>query len=230
MPFLFLFMSLMFPATIMLFVVGFYVIKYPSKGLLNCVDLQELSKIEGSLYKSGLRDVIVVTNQIDVPHDNLRESVQSNFRNGVKYIFLVPESSYEQESQDGYFRFFKTMAINCGASQNLLIEKLPEDIIDTWDKYPWVFYRLQEKDNKNDEINTIAFRGNKINEGICETYFYIEPDVAKMFAKLLMSLSRLNKSNLLQEIDQLGKDNFIEPDKVVSNLIPFPSQDYKNKA
>jgi hypothetical protein len=147
--------------------------------------LEDMSALEKSI--NNLSDVIIVCHQIEEPKGELLNAVKENLSRGVRYTFLVSRDCYQLE-KNRYFQFFVTTA-------NILSETLatPIKVRDlvrikplrtNWNDSPYIFYKARKGD---DSLLTIVFRGDEMNQGICEVYNLIDPSVAPAIYNLLVS-------------------------------------------
>lgn len=133
------------------------------------IPIERLGIFERDL--SNLKQVIVVANRVEKPSSILEEAVKDNFKEGVKYLFLVSYSSADRELT-GYFLIFEALAkiALSESGKNVNIGKLVEikRLTYDWPDVPYIFYQYSPDDT--DELYTVAFRGNKKGEGIADFY------------------------------------------------------------
>lgn len=165
----------------------------------------------------GLESVIVVANTIERPEGNLMEAVEDNFREGVKYLFLISQSNAEDELRR-YYLIFKALAEKALAENNsglrliselVEIRKLPYD----WPDVPHIFY--QYRVNGSEEILTSAFRGNQKREGIADYYERLSESQS---TALILALMREAPSSFGPKMKVVGGTaSGFEPSAEVSN-------------
>ncbi|MEI7870063.1 MAG: hypothetical protein WCI11_19440 [Candidatus Methylumidiphilus sp.] len=156
----------------------------------------QLGLLEGALGmhvgQRVLSQVIVVSARIDAPDDKLRESVRENFRRGVQYLFIVPDSRW-QENKDHWFLTFKNIAqdvVNEGRSEGKGIKELIDiwSLPSDWDDVPYIFYRLSVNGSGKHEI--YAVRGNEKKVGIASQYTSVPKEYAETIALLAISAAQ----------------------------------------
>lgn len=142
------------------------------------ISVEDLGGIE--LRLQNLKRVLVVANKIERPEGSLARAVESNFKKGVDYLFLISRSKAATE-KTRYYKLFEAYASMSGADNSLLdIKALPFE----WDDYPIIFY--QTRDTKG-ILATIAFRGTELREGIAEYYQRVPAEYAHTIATTLLS-------------------------------------------
>lgn len=135
-----------------------------------------------------LKQVIVVANKVERPHSTLEEAVEDNFRQHVKYLFLVSNSHAEQELS-GYYLIFEALAKIAIRDENqqlnirdlVDIRRLPYD----WPDFPYIIYQYIPPGNET--RYTIAYRGNKRGEGIADYYERLHPRHSEAFIRALLA-------------------------------------------
>ncbi|MCH7575694.1 MAG: hypothetical protein IIA59_11285 [Candidatus Marinimicrobia bacterium] len=175
------------------------------------ISVNKIGIIERDLH--GLVQVVVVAQMIEKPSSQLEIAVQHNFERGIKYLFLVSESTAEQEVS-GYYLIFEALAKIAIARTGKVI-KLKE-LIDIkkiafdWTDAPYVFYQYIEEGSN--EKKTILFKGNQRGEGIADYYERIPSAQAMVIA-----------NSLLANAPQAIGSNLRIPDD--SDLLPLKASD-----
>ncbi len=160
-------------------VLGWLLLRDPRQLLQSFLTVQQLGLLEGGLR--NLERAIIVAHEIEDPKDSLREAVRENFARGVKYLFLVSPSRFEEEKKLGY-QIFAVLAERVIRDQNKA--SLVKDLVDIqplryeWDDTPYIFYELREDDRPSVK-RVVAVRGNQRKEGIAEGYTRLEPSYAR---------------------------------------------------
>lgn len=153
----------------------------------------QLGLLEGALGvnvgQRALSQVIVVAARIDEPDDKLRESVRENFRRGVQYLFIVPDSRWVTDQQKWY-RVFQIIAQEV-VEESPAAGKGIKDLIDIWplpsdwDDVPYIFYRLSMNGGEKHEV--FAVRGNEKKVGIASLYTTVPQEYAATIAHSTIS-------------------------------------------
>lgn len=158
--------------TVVVFVILAGVVSYTvfhRHKLSRFIPVEKLGSIERDF--SNLKQVIVVADRVEKPSSTLEKAVEHNITHGVKYLFLVSNSTAEQELT-GYFLIFEALAKialsksgkNVNIREFVEIKRLPYD----WPDAPYIFYQYSPDDT--DERYTVVFRGNQKGEGISDFY------------------------------------------------------------
>lgn len=164
-------------------VAGYYLLRFPERGLPGRLNVRDLGRIEGAL--PALQRVIVIADQVEDPADELRKAVKKNLANGVHYLFLISKSRGQMEL-DGYYRIFETLASivkrhqQADGAGTVDIQELPYD----WPDYPYVFYETKDQAGS---LSFVAFRGNERKEGIAEFYSPVDARYAYTIARAVLS-------------------------------------------
>lgn len=161
--------------------IGYRLLRFPEEGLKTVFSYRTLGQIEGSL--PDLERVIVVAHRVEEPTHELREAVKLNFRRGLKYLFLVSQSTAEEELL-GYYKIFRALAeieTKKSATDLVDIQELPYD----WPNFPYVFYETRARGTA--EPSFVAFRGNQKQEGIANFYSPVEGPNAYILARAVLS-------------------------------------------
>ena len=133
------------------------------------ISLEKLSKIEASI--ENLKQVFIFANLIDAPEGDLKNAVIKNFKNNVKYNFVISKNNYE-EFKETYYKIFEAYSNIAKVNPNKLLKIYPLEI--EWGDKPYVFYRFQfEK-----KFHVIGFVGFELNKGIATSYLKLERDIA----------------------------------------------------
>jgi hypothetical protein len=146
--------------------------------------LEDMSALENDI--NDLSDVIIVCHQIEEPEGKLLNAVKKNLSRGVRYTFLVSKDCYQLEV-NRYFQFFVTTASIL--SETLATPIRVRELVRirplrmNWNDSPYIFYRAKKED---DSLATIVFKGDEMNQGICEVYNLIDPSIAPTIYNLLM--------------------------------------------
>jgi len=141
--------------------------------LAKFISVRRLGRLERDL--PNLKQVVVVANRVEKPSGSLEDAVEDNFRQGVKYLFLVSNSRADQELS-GYFLIFEALAkkaiqetgANCELRELVEIKRLTYD----WPDVPYIFYQYVTH-GKHTQRLTSAFRGNQRGEGIADAYEHL---------------------------------------------------------
>lgn len=114
--------------------------------------------------------MFVVADCVERPSGTLQEAVEDNFREGVKYLFLVSHKRAEKELK-GYILIFEALAekVIAESNQQLEVEELVQirNLTYDWPDVPYIFYQYT---SESGELLTTAFRGNQRGEGIARAY------------------------------------------------------------
>jgi hypothetical protein len=133
------------------------------------ISLEKLSKIEASI--ENLKQVFIFSNLIDAPEGDLKNAVIKNFKNNVKYNFVISKNNYE-EFKETYYKIFEAYSNIAKVNPNKLLKIYPLEI--EWGDKPYVFYRFHfEK-----KFHVIGFVGFELNKGIATSYLKLERDIA----------------------------------------------------
>lgn len=148
------------------------------------VSVKRLGIIERDIYQ--LKRVIVVANRIEKPINTLQEAVEDNFRDGVKYLFLISRSNSQAE-KNRYYRIFEHLAriaLNNNDSPLSDIVQI-KSLTYEWPYPPHIFYQYIEK--KSDKLFTVCFKGNQRGEGIATFYEIISGSEAEPLLHSLLA-------------------------------------------
>jgi hypothetical protein len=152
------------------------------------MSLDEMSVLEQSI--DNLAEVLIVSHQIQQPDGRLLNSVEKNFAKKVQYTFLISRDSYREEVTKDY-SFFVDIANNFIENSSTIQEGIEIDkfirIIPlkiNWDDNPYIFYITRKEDRVE---SAIVFRGNALNQGICDCYNLVERDNAPAFYNCLLA-------------------------------------------
>ncbi|HXI25622.1 MAG TPA: hypothetical protein VNG71_17275 [Pyrinomonadaceae bacterium] len=138
----------------------------------------------------NLITVIVVAHRVSSPDGRLYEAVRDNMQRGVRYKFLISNST-AQPQENVWYGIFELIAkgleaeglLNGNVEDAVEILKLPEE----WDDYPYVFYLSGTRIGKIEKIDrTVAFRGTDQKKGICNSYKEVSPEEAHTLARVIM--------------------------------------------
>lgn len=182
-----------------------YTVFYRHK-LSRFISVEKLGIIERDL--PNLKQVIVVADRVEKPSSTLEEAVEDNFREGVKYLFLVSHSSAEQELT-GYFLIFEALAkiALSGSRKNVNIrdfveiKRLPYD----WPDVPYIFYQYSPDDTEN--RYTVAFRGNEKGEGIADFYEQLSSSNSLAIKLALLAEAPAEIRANLKLVDNIASEN-----------------------
>lgn len=163
---------------------GYFLIRYPARGLPNIVTVKSLGDIEGNLKQ--LKRVIVVADHVEAPDDALRHAVEKNFARGVQYYFLVSKSKANAEL-GGYYKIFEALAVivsnrsaqKIKAEDLVKIQRLSYD----WEDVPHILYETADIR----EAKYFLARGNQSREGIADFYSFERSDQTRIFARAILS-------------------------------------------
>lgn len=135
----------------------------------------------------NLKQVIVVADCVERPSGILQEAVEDNFREGVKYLFLVSQKRAEAEV-NGYFLIFEALAKKVIAETQQEIDVLElvqiRKLTYDWPDVPYLFYQYK---SDSGELLTTAFRGNQRGEGIANAYEQLTTARSEAIASALLA-------------------------------------------
>ncbi|MCH8824801.1 MAG: hypothetical protein IH984_14985 [Planctomycetes bacterium] len=135
----------------------------------------------------SLKQVIVVADCVERPSGTLQEAVEDNFREGVKYLFLVSKKRAEKEL-NGYILIFEALAqkVIAESNQQLDVEELVQirNLTYDWPDVPYIFYQFT---SESGELLTAAFRGNQRGEGIAHAYEQLTTTTSMAIASALLA-------------------------------------------
>jgi hypothetical protein len=182
--------------------VSYRLIRDPRQLLKNFLSVKELGLYEGRLH--DLERVVIVLHQIEDPKDSLREAVGKNIGRGVRYLFLVSRSRYQEEKELGYniFKSLAEMVLRKGqqslkVEEVVNIESLPYD----WEDTPYIFYELHEHERPGVR-RVIGIKGNQAREGIAEGYIKMDPAYARTIHRAVV-LRALEPVHFDKSVDEL---------------------------
>ena len=136
----------------------------------------------------NLKQVIVVADNVEKPSGTLGDAVEDNFREKVKYLFLVSKSRADREL-NGYFLMFEALAKKAIAEMDgsIMLRDLVEirRLSYDWPDVPYIFYQYAIGDS--DERLTTAFRGNQKKEGIADAYEHLAAAHSQAIALALLA-------------------------------------------
>jgi hypothetical protein len=177
--------------------------------------VDEISILEKSI--DNLSEIIIVCHQVERPEGKLLDAVEENLARGVRYTFLVSRDSYQLEVKR-YFQFFVTIANIMSETgtdpirTRELVRIKPLRI--NWNDHPYIFYRTKREENTQ---ATIVFRGNTLNQGICEVYNLLDPSIAPAIYNLL--LSSIDWQGDVQEQRFSRSSEFISPEEFARDYL-----------
>lgn len=178
--------------------------------------LENWAEFERAVH--NLKQVIVVADIVQEPHDALLDAVMHNFSRGVRYSFIVSRSKAIAE-MNGYLKIFEGLATIAIAKHHLKMEVSDlvsiESFEDEWNGVPFVFYRIEDTDapiTAETRFQTLAFWGDKWNAGIANNYQSLPSPVADALATALMAGAPQPVKKLLEKLE---KDKFSEPAEMV---------------
>lgn len=176
------------------------------KSLKRVITVQELGRIEGSISK--LREVIIIADNIEEPRHELYDSVLKNFKNGVKYTFIISKDRYEKEKL-AYAKVFESIANVIESNYNLNNLFSIHSLNFEWNDYPYVFYRFVDPDLNKQKV--FAYMGTQIKEGIADAYELLPPTVSLKIFNLAL------KGAAIPGIDPVRKDEVYDAEpKIIS--------------
>ncbi len=207
--------------TISIFLVAAFMLGYVIfhfKNISRFISSKNLGIFERDL--PGLKQVIVLANQVEKPSNTLAEAVEDNFKEGVKYLFLVSKSKAESELE-GYYLIFEALAkivrkksnVKIATNELVEIKRLPYD----WPDVPYIFYQFQNSE-KDGNIYTIAFKGNQKGEGIAAFYEKLSPSHSESLALALLAeapsgickdINLVDRVDKIINMDSAKKQNYI---------------------
>ena len=142
---------------------------------LESLKREKLATLEANF--TNLVRVMVVAKEIEKPEGELADAVERNFKNGVKYLFLISKSNVNKELEKYYHIFAAYQKINNPNEPLLNIKALPFD----WNYCPIVFYQCDNEDKLHS-----AYRGSEV-EGIAEYYERLPDEYAHTIAQSLLA-------------------------------------------
>lgn len=163
-------------------VAGYYLLRFPERGLPGRLNVRDLGRIEGAL--PALQRVIVIADQVEDPADELRKAVKKNLANGVHYLFLISKSRGQMEL-DGYYRILRRSPQSSrDTSKQMGQERWISKSYPTIGRIiPTCFMKLKTRQ----AASFVAFRGNERKEGIAEFYSPVDARYAYTIARAVLS-------------------------------------------